>query len=95
MKIYDALSEMALFIASRRQAARSMDREEQEKLWLYARDVNNFVLVTGQVYRFEDFLKGTAPVKPRVSARLSARKKAVELEMAREAAAPSSDGTRE
>ncbi len=71
MNIHDALANAALFIASRRQAAHSANREDEEDLWLYVRALSHFVHVTGQVYRFEDFLEGSAPTEPYVSPRLS------------------------
>lgn len=36
----------------------------EETLWLYWRDLRSFVHVTGQVYRFEDFLKKAASTEP-------------------------------
>ncbi len=71
MNIHDALADAAILIASRRQTASSKGREEEEKLWRYVRVLSDFVHVTGQVYRFEDFLEGTAPIeRPPVSTRL-------------------------
>jgi len=50
-------------------------REDEEKLWRYLRALSGFVHVTGQVYRFEDFLGGTVPPEQlQISARLSAHK---------------------
>lgn len=73
MKTLDALANVAAFIATRRQVASVRSREEEETLWRYLRALSDFVNVTGQVYRFEDFLQGTAPTeRPHVSARLSA-----------------------
>jgi len=75
VKVYDALSNAAILIASRRQAARSTGLEEEEKLWSYILALSNFVHVTGQVYRFEDTLTGTTPTEhPHISERLSAHK---------------------
>ncbi|HEX8698903.1 MAG TPA: hypothetical protein VF815_08700, partial [Myxococcaceae bacterium] len=71
MSIHDDLADVVLLIASRRQAA-SFKSPDDEKLWRYLRVLCHFVHVTGQVYRFEDFLSGTAPpAQPHVSARLS------------------------
>jgi hypothetical protein len=79
VRIHDALANAAALIASRRQAASSKGREDQEELWRYLRALNDFVHVTGQVYRFEDSLQGTAPTeRPHVSALLSAPKGAFE-----------------
>lgn len=64
MTIYDTLQEAGTFIASRRQAARALSLEPKENLWLYLRDLRSFVYVTGQVYRFEDFLKKAASTEP-------------------------------
>ncbi|MFY0565787.1 hypothetical protein ACN28E_18345 [Archangium lansingense] len=74
MNILDTLANAALFIASRRQAAHSMNREQEEKIWLYVRALSHFVHVTGQAYRFEDFLDGTIPTEPHVSPLLSAHR---------------------
>ena len=60
MRIHDALADAAIFIATRRQAAHLKGHAEEEKLWLYLRTLCVFIHATGQVYRFEDFLKGSA-----------------------------------
>lgn len=60
MRTYEALAAVAIHIAARRQAAHLKGHEEEEKLWRYLRALCDFVHVTGQVYQFEDFLKGTA-----------------------------------
>jgi hypothetical protein len=73
VKTLDALANAAAFVATRRQAASVKGREEEEKLWRYLRALSDFVNVTGQVYRFEDFLQGTVPPeRSHVSARMSA-----------------------
>lgn len=75
MKIYDALSNAAILIASRRQAARLKGLKEEEKLWSYILALSSFVHVTGQVYRFEDSLAGTTPTeRPHITERLFAHK---------------------
>ncbi len=72
MSIHEDLANVVLFTASRRQAASSKTPEE-EKLWRYLRVLYYFTQVTGQVYRFEDFLKGSAlSDRSRVGAHLSA-----------------------
>jgi hypothetical protein len=72
---HEALANAAIFIASRRQTASLKGREEEETLWRYLRALSDFVHVTGQIYRFEDSLKGKAPTeRPHVSTRLSAHK---------------------
>lgn len=77
MKIHDRLANVAMLIASRRQAAHSKNRDE-EKLWLYLRALSNFVGVTGQVYRFEDFLARTPLTEiAHASARSSAQQGAL------------------
>lgn len=64
MTIYEALQEAGTFIASRRQASRELGLEQEENLWLYWRDLRSFVHVTGQVYRFEDFLQRAQSTGP-------------------------------
>jgi hypothetical protein len=72
VSIHEELADVALLIASRRTAASSKSSEE-EKLWLYLRILCYFINVTGQVYRFEDSLRDSAPPgRPHVSSRLSA-----------------------
>src|SRR5437868_10895185 len=75
VKTLEALGHAAAFIASRRQAAHREGRADEENLWLYLRSLSNFVHVTGQVYRFEDFLKAAVPSeRPRASVRLGTHK---------------------
>jgi len=57
----EALADVAVLIASRRPAAQAAGRESEETLWRYLRALSDFVHVTGQLYRFEDFFQGTAP----------------------------------
>jgi hypothetical protein len=72
VKAQDALADVAIFIANRRQEASSQGREEEETLWRFLRALSDFVHVTGQVYRFEDFLEGTPrSERPHVSACVS------------------------
>jgi hypothetical protein len=71
MNIHDALANVAILIASRRQAASLMGRNEEEALWRYVRALSDFVHVTGQIYRFEDSFGGAASTeRPLVSPRL-------------------------
>jgi hypothetical protein len=85
VKIYDTLSDATLFSSSRIQASRSTGYQEEKKLWNYIFILSNFVHVTGQVYRFEDYLAGTTPTeRPHISERLGAHcgalaQRAVEL----------------
>lgn len=72
MSIHEELADVALLIASRRTAASSKSSEE-EKLWRYLRILCYFINATGQVYRFEDSLRDSAPPgRPHVSSCLSA-----------------------
>jgi hypothetical protein len=64
VKIYETLADAARFAASRWQAAMVQGREEEKRLWRYVGESRNFVHMTGQVYRFEDYLKGFAPGEP-------------------------------
>jgi hypothetical protein len=64
VKIYETLADAARFAASRWQAAVAQGREEEKRLWSYVGESRNFVHMTGQIYRFEDYLKGLAPVEP-------------------------------
>jgi hypothetical protein len=71
----DALANAAAFIAACRQAAHLKGRGEEENVWLYLRALSNFVHITGQVYRFEDFLKAATPSeRPSISVRLGAHR---------------------
>ncbi|HSP81047.1 MAG TPA: hypothetical protein VLQ93_21165 [Myxococcaceae bacterium] len=74
MRILEELAYAAQFAANQWQAARLAGSEEEKNLWLYVRGQRDFVQETGQVYRFEDYLRAlpaTAP--PPKSATLSAR----------------------
>jgi len=64
VKIYETLAGAARFAASRWQAAMVQGREEEKRLWRYVGESRNFVHMTGQVYRFEDYLKGLEPGEP-------------------------------
>jgi hypothetical protein len=69
--IFEELAGATLFIGTRRRAAEAKGRQDEEKLWRYVRAFNHFVLITGQIYRFEDSLEGKVPAeRPPVSARL-------------------------
>ncbi|WP_157758316.1 hypothetical protein [Cystobacter fuscus] len=71
MTIFEELTGATLFIETRRRAAEAKGRQDEEKLWRYVRAFNHFVLITGQIYRFEDSLEGKAPAeRPSVSANL-------------------------
>ncbi|HYO59777.1 hypothetical protein [Archangium sp.] len=75
MRIYEILADAARFAASRWQAAVAQGREEEKRLWSYVGESRNFVHMTGQVYRFEDYLEGLAPgAPPTASPALSAGK---------------------
>lgn len=75
MKIYETLADAARFAALRWQAAVSQGREEEKRLWSYVGESRSFVHVTGQIYRFEDYLKGLAPgVSPQAGPALKAGK---------------------
>ena len=58
MTIYEQLTDVVLFIGARRRAAEAKGRQEVARLWRYVWLLEDFVRVTGQVYRFEDSLKG-------------------------------------
>jgi hypothetical protein len=64
MTIYETLATAAQFAASRWQAARTPGGDEEKRLWSYVGESRNFVHMTGQVYRFEDYLQGLAPGAP-------------------------------
>jgi hypothetical protein len=67
--IFERFADATLFIGARQRAAEAKGRQDEEKLWRYVRAVNHFVLVTGQVYRFEDSLEGKVVAeRPLVSA---------------------------
>ncbi|HZI07684.1 MAG TPA: hypothetical protein VEZ71_26945 [Archangium sp.] len=64
MKIFETLADAARFAGSRWQAALAQGREDEKRLWRYVGESRNFVHVTGQIYRFEDYLEGLAPGAP-------------------------------
>ena len=71
MTIFEELTGATLFTGTRRRAAETKGRQDEEKLWRYVRAFNHFVLITGQIYRFEDSLEGKVETeRPPVSARL-------------------------
>lgn len=77
MSIYETLASASRLIASRRQEAVSEGREEEQRLWIQVRTHGDFVRETGQVYLFEDYLKGIAPTpRPYVSTALKAHQEA-------------------
>jgi len=75
VKIFETLAGAARFAGSRWQAALAQGREDEKRLWRYVGESRNFVHVTGQIYRFEDYLEGLATGTPsRRSPALSAGK---------------------
>ena len=64
MKVFETLADAARFAGSRWQAALAQGREDEKRLWRYVGESRNFVHVTGQIYRFEDYLEGLAPGAP-------------------------------
>ena len=71
MTIFEKLTGATLFIGARRRVAEAKGRQDEEKLWRYVRAFDHFVLITGQIYRFEDSLKGKVLAeRPSVSARM-------------------------
>ncbi|MFY0525677.1 hypothetical protein ACN28I_21900 [Archangium gephyra] len=71
MTIHEQLADVILFIGTRWRAAQAKSRYEEAKLWSYVRMLDDFVRVTGQVYRFEDSLRRALPAeRPSVSTRL-------------------------
>lgn len=56
MRIFETLADAARFAGSRWQAALAQGREDEKRLWRYVGESRNFVHVTGQIYRFEDYL---------------------------------------
>ena len=71
MTIHEQLADVVLFIGTRWRAAQATGRREEVKLWSYVRMLDDFVRVTGQVYRFEDSLRRELPAeRPAVSTRL-------------------------
>ena len=77
MRIYQFLHSAFLFAASRMQAAGPEGRKEEQRLWIQVNAYRDFIMATGQVYLFEDYLKGVSPtVSPHVSTALESRKDA-------------------
>lgn len=75
MSIHDALNSASRFAASRWRAARLEGQAEEMRLWQLANEYRAFIGETGQVYLFEDYLKGLAPSpRPCVSTALQARR---------------------
>jgi hypothetical protein len=55
-------------------AAELEGRKEEQRLWIQVNAYRDFIMATGQVYLFEDYLAGVAPTsRPRVSTALGAR----------------------
>ncbi len=56
------------------QAAGLEGRKEEQRLWIQVNAYRDFIMATGQVYLFEDYLAGVAPTsRPHVSTALGAR----------------------
>ncbi|ATB42819.1 hypothetical protein CYFUS_008298 [Cystobacter fuscus] len=73
MSIYHSLHSAFLFAASRRHAAEFEGRKEEQRLWIQVNAYRDFIMATGQVYLFEDYLKEVAPMtSPQVSTALEA-----------------------
>ena len=71
MTIHEQLTDVVLFIGTRRRAAEAKGRHDEVKLWHYVWLLEDFVRETGQVYRFEDSLRGELSAKrPSISTRL-------------------------
>jgi hypothetical protein len=71
MTIHEQLADVILFIGTRWRAAQAKSRYEEAKLWSYVRMLDDFVRVTGQVYRFYDALRRELSAeRPSVSTRL-------------------------
>ncbi|WP_233165608.1 hypothetical protein [Archangium sp. Cb G35] len=69
--IHEQLADVVLFMGTRLRAAEAKGWHEEVKLWRYVRMLDDFVRVTGQVYRFEDSLKRELSAeRPFVSTRL-------------------------
>lgn len=78
MSIYDSLTSASRFASSRWRATQPEGRDEEGRIWRHANEYRDFIYETGQVYVFEDYLKGIAPQpRPHVSTVLNARQDAV------------------
>lgn len=64
MRIPDLLNEALLLIGNRQEAAESAGKGEEVALWRHLREHWNFIVTTGQVYVFEDYLVGLDPARP-------------------------------
>ena len=64
MRIHDVLNKVLLLIGESEQAALSLNKDEEGESWRRLHEHVLFIIRTGQVYRFEDFLKGVAPTRP-------------------------------
>jgi hypothetical protein len=63
VRIHDVLATALRRIGDSRQSAESAGRDEEAALWRYAREHLFFISRTGQVYRFEDYLKSRDPAR--------------------------------
>lgn len=61
MRIHDVLNESLMAIGALQRAAKSAGREEELSAWHHLLESMLFTIRTGQVYRFEDYLKGLNP----------------------------------
>ncbi len=74
MSIYETLANAARFAATRWRAAGLEGKKEEQRLWIQVRTYGDFVGETGQIYLFENYLKGIAPTPhPYVSSAIKAR----------------------
>lgn len=63
MRIHDVLVKVSLRLGELRQAAESAGKEEEVELWRYVREHLFFILRSGHVYRFEDYLRSLDPAR--------------------------------
>ncbi|MCY1083239.1 hypothetical protein [Archangium lansingense] len=74
MSIYQSLHSAFLFAASQRRAAELEGRDKEQRLWIQVNTYRDFIMATGQVYLFEDYLKGVSPTpRSQASTALGAR----------------------
>ncbi|MCY1080015.1 hypothetical protein [Archangium lansingense] len=77
MSIYDSLIGAGQFAASRWRNAGFENRKEEQRLWAQMNVYRDFIYATGQVYLFEDYLKGLPPTsRPYMSNALAAHQDA-------------------
>src|SRR5688572_23666435 len=61
MRIHDVLNQALLLIGGLQQTADSAGRGEDVALWQHMREHVLFIIRTGQVYNFEDYLTSLGP----------------------------------